>query len=58
MESIFVAQLSIQWLVYVAIVIGFLALGLFAFFTIASNFYIKVGPDEAIVRTGYGGIKS
>ncbi len=57
MESIFVAQLSIQWLVYVAIVIGFLALGLFAFFTIASNFYIKVGPDEAIVRTGYGGIK-
>lgn len=57
MESIFIAQLSIQWLVYVAIVIGFLALGLFAFFTIASNFYIKVGPDEAIVRTGYGGIK-
>ncbi|MCU0711403.1 MAG: flotillin family protein [Pirellula sp.] len=57
MESIFIAQLSIQWLVYVAIVIGFLALGLFAFFTIASNFYVKVGPDEAIVRTGYGGIK-
>lgn len=57
MESIFIAQLSIQWLVYVAIVIGFMALGLFAFFTIASNFYIKVGPDEAIVRTGYGGIK-
>ncbi|XZE22317.1 flotillin family protein [Pirellulaceae bacterium SH449] len=57
MESIFIAQLSIQWLVYVAIVLGFLAMGLFAFFTIASNFYIKVGPDEAIVRTGYGGLK-
>ncbi len=25
--------------------------------TIASRFYVKVGPDEAIVRTGGGGMK-
>jgi uncharacterized membrane protein YqiK len=40
-------------IVVVAIVIGFLAIA-----AIMSRFYRKVGPEEAIVRSGLGGLKA
>lgn len=49
-----------EWLISVSIwfgiAFGLLLLLAFAFITIAGKFYVKVGPDEAIVRTGMGGM--
>ncbi len=46
-----------EWLVLIfAIVIGVFVLGI-AIIVVASKFYVKVGPDEAIVRTGMGGMR-
>ncbi|MCA9192772.1 MAG: flotillin family protein [Planctomycetales bacterium] len=44
-------------LLYVAIAVG--AFILFSIFVAAgaSKFYVKVGPDEAVVRTGWGGME-
>ena len=46
------SQIAIGLLIFIAsiIVIGT------AFIVVASKFYIKVGPDEAIVKTGMGGM--
>ncbi len=46
-QALFVIGISILSLIMLAV--GFLAL--------ASQFYRKVGPDEAIVRTGWGGMQ-
>jgi flotillin len=46
-----------EWLILIfAIVIGIFVLGM-AIILVASKFYVKVGPDEAIVRTGMGGMR-
>ncbi len=47
---------------YQSLVIGAIALGallvlILGFLSLASQFYRKVGPDEAIVRTGVGGMQ-
>ena len=45
-----------EWLIIaVAALIFLLMLGV-AIIVVAGKFYVKVGPDEAIVRTGMGGI--
>jgi uncharacterized membrane protein YqiK len=46
------SQMAIGLLIFVASII---AIGT-AFIVVASKFYIKVGPDEAIVKTGMGGM--
>lgn len=43
--------------VYSLIALGVFLVFLIAVGTLASKFYQKVGPDEAIVRTGFGGMK-
>jgi uncharacterized membrane protein YqiK len=55
--TLFAQILSLQMWINVGIVgvIGLMAI--FAIFAIFSRFYIKVGPDEAIVKTGMGGLK-
>lgn len=44
----------LAWLLGTLILIVFIAFGMGAFF---NQFYRKVGPDEAIVRTGMGGMR-
>ncbi len=44
-------------LLYAAIGVSALLILLIASFTVTNKFYVKVGPDEAVVRTGYGGLK-
>ncbi len=43
--------------IYVGIAIGAFFLLSMAIVIVASQFYMKVGPDEAIVRTGQGGMR-
>lgn len=46
-----------EWLILIfAIIVGIFVLGM-AIIVVASKFYVKVGPDEAIVRTGMGGMR-
>jgi len=56
MDIILFAATIPQWAVGALILIGSLILVGTAFIIIASKFYIKVGPDEAIVKTGMGGM--
>jgi len=56
MNTILFAATIPQWAVGVLILIGSLILIGMAFIVMASKFYIKVGPDEAIVKTGMGGM--
>lgn len=44
-------------LLYALMGVGALAILIVASFTVTNKFYVKVGPDEAVVRTGYGGLK-
>ncbi len=44
-------------LLYAAIGMGALILFIMSAFAVTNKFYVKVGPDEAIVRTGHGGLK-
>ncbi|MCC6508490.1 MAG: flotillin family protein [Pirellulaceae bacterium] len=44
-------------LLYFVIAFGAFLMFLVAIFTATNKFYVKVGPDEAVVRTGYGGLK-
>ncbi|MEZ6135775.1 MAG: SPFH domain-containing protein [Pirellulaceae bacterium] len=55
-STVLVAQLN-QTLVIVAIAIGALFAIVIGLLALASQFYRKVGPDEAIVRTGIGGMQ-
>lgn len=56
MSMILVFAAIPEWLfVPIAVVACILILG-FAIIMIAGKFYVKVGPDEAIVRTGMGGM--
>lgn len=49
------ANLS-QWGLGLLILFGSILLIGMAFIVVASKFYVKVGPDEAIVKTGMGGM--
>ncbi|MDZ7616350.1 MAG: flotillin family protein [Patescibacteria group bacterium] len=42
----------------VVVTLGSIVLGLVAVALLASRFYRKVGPEEAIIRSGYGGLKA
>ncbi len=44
-------------LLYVLIGLGAFMVLVIGAFTMTNKFYLKVGPDEAVVRTGYGGLK-
>lgn len=57
MQSIFlIAQIS-STVVVVLIAVGAFLLFIFALAGMVSRFFQKVGPDEAIVRTGMGGMQ-
>ena len=56
MDILLFAATIPQWAVGALILFGSLNLVGMAFIVIASKFYIKVGPDEAIVKTGMGGM--
>ncbi len=43
--------------IYAAVGFGAFLVLVLASFTVTNKFYVKVGPDEAVVRTGYGGLK-
>jgi uncharacterized membrane protein YqiK len=45
-----------QWGVGLLILFGSIFLVAMAIIVVASKFYVKVGPDEAIVKTGMGGM--
>jgi len=46
-----------EYLITGAIVLGAILLGAMALAGIMSRFYRKVGPEEAVVRNGFGGLK-
>ena len=54
-STLFLAAVS-DWLIVAVAVLGFLLILGVAIIVVAGKFYVKVGPDEAIVRTGMGGI--
>lgn len=56
MDTFFLAATVPQWAIGAFIFVGSILLVGTAFIIIASKFYIKVGPDEAIVKTGMGGM--
>lgn len=56
MTSFFLAATTSQIAVGFLVVFGAICLLGVAFIIVASKFYIKVGPDEAIVKTGMGGM--
>jgi uncharacterized membrane protein YqiK len=53
----FLSGSLVQGGLVVLIALGFVSALLIAFTIVASKFYVKVGPDEAIVKTGMGGMK-
>ena len=57
MNSILLAQVIPDVAIYALVAIVALALLLLGSLALASRFYQKVGPDEAIVRTGWGGMQ-
>ncbi|MFN9602449.1 MAG: flotillin family protein [Planctomycetota bacterium] len=57
MNLFFLSQASFsQWGMGLLILFGSIFLIAMAFIVVASKFYVKVGPDEAIVKTGMGGM--
>ncbi len=56
MSTFVLAATTSQMAVGLLILIASLFLIATAFIVVASKFYIKVGPDEAIVKTGMGGM--
>ena len=57
MSSLFVIGQMPEFMIMVGIGVAVALLFIIAAFSLASRFYQKVGPDEAIVRTGWGGMK-
>jgi uncharacterized membrane protein YqiK len=57
MNSFLLSEVSFsQWGMGLLILFGSIFLIAMAFVVVASKFYVKVGPDEAIVKTGMGGM--
>lgn len=56
-DFLVVAQLSDGPLPYIIVGTIVFFLLMVAIFIATNKFYVKVGPDEAIVRTGHGGLK-
>ena len=49
---------SVQLLTYIGLGVGAVVVGVFLLGVALSRFYRKVGPEEALVRTGHGGMKA
>ncbi|GAB5402346.1 MAG: flotillin family protein [Aureliella sp.] len=56
MNTLFVLGIS-DFAIYTLITVTAIVIFFIAAATMASKFYQKVGPDEAIVRTGFGGMQ-
>jgi flotillin len=57
MNGFVLAASPMQWGIGALIVVAATFLIVLALAVVASRFYVKVGPDEAIVKTGMGGMK-